>query len=267
MPFRGLGKFFDKRSKDVPGFDPEAYDEDSAEMREPYFDAVVSPLAAGSRFGLIYKDADGHVSRRVVQISSVNADELSGHCELRDAYRTFFIDRIEALVDTRTGEIFEDSDDLLALLQAGDIEIGQAPEISSSGLEKGVRLIEEIGDELRVLMFVAESDGKFARAEEEILLKYSKIRGEEVSIELSGADLAVLRKWMRAQRPNQQVIEASISRLADRGVSELESVWEVAEILIEADGVVDPGEITALSAIREALLGEVERRDRRAERV
>ena len=267
MLFKGLGKFFDKRSKDVPGFDPEAYDEGSAEMQEPYFDAVVGPLVAGSRVGLIYKDADGHVSRRVVQISSVNADELSGHCELRDAYRTFFIDRIEALVDTRTGEIFEDSDELLALFQAGNVEIGQAPEISSSGFEKGVRLIEEIGDELRVLIFVAESDGKFADAEEEILLKYSRIRGEEVSIELSDVDLVVLRKWMRAQSPNQQVVEASISRLVERGVSELESVWEVAEIVIEADGVVDPGEITALSAIREALLEEVERRDRKAERV
>ena len=265
MPFKGLRKFFDKRSSDVPGFQPRAADEDSAEMREPYFDAVVSPLAAGSRVGLIYKDGDGHVSRRVVQISSVNADELSGHCELRDAYRTFFVDRIEALVDTRTGEVFEDSDELLALLQAGSVQIGQTSEIPSSGFEKGVRLIEEIGDELRVLIFVAESDGQFARAEEDILLKYSRARGEDIAMELSDADLTVLRKWMRAQNPNQHVVEASIARLADRGVDELESVWEVAEILIEADGIVDPGEITALTAIREALFEEVERRDRRAQ--
>ena len=265
MPFKGLVKFFDKKGRNIPGFDAEASHEDSAEMREPYFEAVVSPLAAGSRVGLIYRDADGHVSRRVVQISSVNADELSGHCELRDAYRTFFIDRIEALVDTRTGEMFEDSDELLALLQAGSVQIGQASQIPSSGFEKGVRLIEEIGDELRVLIFVAESDGQFADAEEDILIRYSRARGEDVSIELSDGDLAVLRKWMRAQNPNQHVVEASISRLADRGVSELESVWEVAEILIEADGVVDPGEITALSAIREALFEEVERRDQKAQ--
>jgi hypothetical protein len=67
----------------------------------------------GLVLGLVYEDARGNVSRRMVRVKAIGPSEGAGYvhgfCQLRKADRTFRVDGIREVVDHRTGETFQDA--------------------------------------------------------------------------------------------------------------------------------------------------------------
>jgi len=107
-------------------------------------------------------------------------------------------------------------------------------------------------DELAVLILVARADGRFVRAEQSMMLKYASERAKELAIELNDEAQVVLLNWIKTQDPSEPDARISIRKLAQRPDA-LESIWEVSELIAEADGKVREQEVTAFQEIRAAI--------------
>jgi len=72
-------------------------------------------LVAGSKeystVGLVYRDAEGDRTERIVTITAIVRDgarrDIFGYCHLRRRFRQFRADRIEGFFDPETGETFD----------------------------------------------------------------------------------------------------------------------------------------------------------------
>lgn len=60
-------------------------------------------------FAFKYRDRNGDVTDRVLEVNRYSAEHLVGYCALRRCQRTFRIDRIvnSEVIDTTTGEVID----------------------------------------------------------------------------------------------------------------------------------------------------------------
>lgn len=60
-------------------------------------------------FAFKYRDKDGNITDRTVEVRRFGAEHITGYCGLRRMQRTFRIDRIVGaeVVDTTTGEVID----------------------------------------------------------------------------------------------------------------------------------------------------------------
>jgi tellurite resistance protein len=119
------------------------------------------PVKAALRIG--YVDGEGNKTFRNIDVREVD-NYLSGgmiyaFCKLRNAIRTFRIDRIQECVDMETGEIIEDVKQYLLDKYQNTIEY-----IAGAFAEKHADLI-------RCLIYVSKADGQMRREEREIIYK------------------------------------------------------------------------------------------------
>ncbi|MFT3672046.1 helix-turn-helix transcriptional regulator [Aestuariivirga sp.] len=197
----------------------------------------------GLRVWLHYVDGADQPSERWVQLRRIhawnNCQYLEGFCELRNEPRTFRLDGIVDVADS-SGEIYEPVEFFAPYFRNPD------------GRTRHV--IARIGDELRLLAFIASADGVLGRKEVNLIMRIAEIRANDMGIELTTAQLADLRRWAKAQDPDAQAMKAAIARMAKTGNSgDYEEVWSLVEIICEADGKVKPEEIEALREIRAAM--------------
>jgi hypothetical protein len=128
-------------------------------------DPPVDPSApAYSRIGIVYRDADGEASRRIVSVGEVQLDSqgrpafIVGFCHLRHEVRTFRADRIESAFDPETGEF------LSAVTLVGD------PAAMSQGYRSPLPLLDQqpgptIDDMAIVYASALKQQGWLARVE------------------------------------------------------------------------------------------------------
>lgn len=64
--------------------------------------------------------------------------------------------------------------------------------------------------------------------------------------------MAVLAKWVKLQDPSEPEVRMSVKAVAKTDGA-LEGLWEVSEIIAEADGKVKPDETQALVEIRKVI--------------
>lgn len=209
----------------------------------------------GLRLWLKYQDTEGNKSERWVQVYRVEsrqyADYLVAYCELRDQIRTFRLDRIAEVVDGH-GEVHDPLEFFAPYIKR--------PEGRSAGPDRhtpfgrALHIIERMGDELRLLAFVAEADGSFGHKEANLIMRVAELRASDFGLELKRAELGDLRRWTKAQGPDATAMKAAIARMAKTGHSgDYEEVWSLVEIICEADGKIKPEEMVALQQIRTAM--------------
>lgn len=92
-------------------------------------------------------------------------------------------------------------------------------------------------DELSILVLVARADGRFVRAERELPLRYAAVRAAELNITVSDEGLAVLSKWIQVQDYSEPEARLAVRRLASKEGA-LDAIWQVSELIAEADGKV-----------------------------
>lgn len=125
---------------------------------------ATEPRDLETRLQIAYTDGAGNPSTRVVRIRSfdngLHHGIFIGHCELRNATRTFRFDRVRDAVDVATGEVIAD---VREHLNRRYVESGQQARDT---------LREDHLDLLRVLLYVARADGQFRAAEKDIARQY-----------------------------------------------------------------------------------------------
>lgn len=72
---------------------------------------LVADSSEYSTIGLVYRDAEGERTERIVTISAIVREgarrDIFGYCHLRRGFRQFRADRIEGFFDPETGETFD----------------------------------------------------------------------------------------------------------------------------------------------------------------
>lgn len=121
------------------------------------------------QYTLIYKDAIGNVTRRVIDLQGFMWEEnfyIIAYCHLRNAQRQFSLDRIVSLYDASGNKIQNPKDYFLALYK-------QTPKYKTENA------LKEKTEQLSLLVFLARADGAMRKNEREIILKYldSQIQG------------------------------------------------------------------------------------------
>lgn len=210
---------------------------------------------AGMRVGIAYKDERGLRSKRVIRLKRLDAGEYASYlhafCELRKDERTFRLDRIEVLYDPSTGEILGNPEHFFGpYIERSLLEEERTTE--RSRFRRAWSAIEILRDELAVLILVARADGRFVKAEQNMLLKYASERAKELAVELNDEAQVVLLNWIKTQDPSEPEARIAVRNLA-RKPDALESIWEVSELIAEADGKVREQEVTAFREVRAAI--------------
>lgn len=136
------------------------------------------PKRVRAHIHIEYKDGNGTSSSRAVLVrefdNKLYGGILMGHCELRDATRTFRFDRILECVDLETGELVENIGSYLNDLYSN------SPERSAEVLA------EDYVDVLKTIYFVAKADGQLRREEKALIKNYvcKLIRDDRISTDM-----------------------------------------------------------------------------------
>lgn len=152
--------------KKVPRVAPVAHASDAEQFdawEGSFYDAPVQ-RSAKKTVRIVYRDGDGNLSERVVDVKAFEprgADGmLIGRCHLRNASRTFRFDRMVRVVDEDTGEIIQD---LQAALNA-EWEASPEPVMDA--------LFSKHNDLLKMVLFAAKADGAIRAPELQVIAQH-----------------------------------------------------------------------------------------------
>ncbi len=259
--FSGLFRRKDKE----PQSHFDTYDEGEDDIDMERFEEPGDPdfKLSGMRVGIIYKDEAGRKTQRVIRLKKLQGDHyeayISAYCELGRENRTFLSFRILGMYDPSTGEVLGEAYEFFApyldeQLQAANLRYEQGR------FRSAWQIIEALRHELQVLILIARADGRFVKAEQNALLRYATERGNELGIEVNDHALAVLRDWIKVQDPSEPEARLAIAALRDQPET-FEILWQVSDLIAEADGKVREEERYSIAHIKKAITDVMAGRD------
>ena len=251
-----FGGLFSRKDKE-PEITFETDDEGLDDIDMERFEAPEDPdfRLAGMRVGIIYKDAQGRKTQRVIRLKKLQGDHyeayITAFCELRKEDRTFITTRILGVYDPATGEVLGEAVDFFAPY------IDEKLKTENLRYEQGRfrsawEIIEALRNELQVLILIARADGRFVKAEQNALLRYATERGIEIGISVNDHALTVLRDWIKVQDPSEPEARLAIAALKDQPET-FEILWQVSDLIAEADGKVREEERYSIARIKQAI--------------
>lgn len=199
-----------------------------------------------------YSDESGARTRRIVECRRLNPDlpgYIEGWCRLRDAERTFRVDRIVSLTNLTTGrQIFG------AAVQSFFAPYLRQARADATLAETSARAAERLyltqraaANGVKVLLFLAMADGHLHAAEREVVLGYIHEVASGIMPEAS-LDMEALVGWMENLRPTRQSARSAAVRLSEYA-DRFPPVARAMLALVKADGVVDEKEEEFVRAI------------------
>lgn len=241
---------------DPPGFEtgdrtfPESPDLVLSAPPEP------EPLLEGLTVGITYRDSEGEESERLVNsISLVDTPDgrvLWAYCHLQRDFCAFYLDRITQVRDYRTGAHTDDAERFFApyVTPAHAGRTHDADDTSRATRE----VLGLIGDELRILAFVAMSDRYFDEREEQLISDFIRERARQLGEDIAESyDHAWVLNWLHAQNPTFDGLERAVDRLSQIGEWELRALWDLSKDLVHADDRVDKDELRAMDELYTAI--------------
>ena len=205
----------------------------------------------GVRFAIVYDDANGNRTRRFVVVDkAVRGDGvwyLQAYCELRGSLRTFRVDRIREIIDTRTGEVHEEPARFLSGLLL--VARARGPR-RRTRINPTERLIAESQDGLTVLLYFAQSDQKLRRGERKVLWDYLEWQKNRCSI---GGRVArrPFNSWMDALIPDTEQFAAALQKLLETEKIHAHYVLSRVPEIVMADRCADDEEKKRLRTLLE----------------
>ena len=214
------------------------------------------PLLEGLTVGISYEDTGGNVSERLVNsIRLVDAPDgryLWAYCHLRQDFRAFRLNRIKQIRDYRTGAQTEDAAAFFAPYLTTTVE----EEVPHTDYEARAtrEVLGLIGDELRILAFVAMADRHFDEREEVLISDFVRVRAGQLGRDVvDHYDHDKVIQWVRAQRPSFESLERAVERLSRLGTWELRALWDLSNDIVKADERVDYEELRAMDDLYTAI--------------
>lgn len=111
-------------------------------------------------------------------------------------------------------------------------------------------LIAELGAELRLLLPIAMADGALHTRERTMLERYAAARARDVGMDCRDSELAAALRWAQSNPPSPaQCAELAAAAVARRPDA-IAVLWEMAQSLSEADGMVTGVESVRLARLK-----------------
>jgi hypothetical protein len=217
----------DAQSEEI---DSDAWEGSFWEVQEPF------PVKASLR--IKYEDGNGKKTERTVDIRQLGTTGyghlLIGHCRMRDATRTFRVDRIQECVDLETGELVTD---VYSYLRQ---KYENSPEYSRD------KFFEDEYDLMRVLLYVGKADGQLRAAERNIICETCRVLVEDSRI----TNEMVEETFSQLAIPTLQAFRLAVGRLASKPPNLRDTVVIAAEKMIATQKTVHPSETEALEYMK-----------------
>lgn len=203
--------------------------------------APSDPKPVGGLLKLKYEDAEGRVTEREVQVRECDttnpAGYLTGHCRLRNEFRTFRMDRIKRAIDMETGEVLDD----LPAWALAHYEASPAYAMEE--------LLSTATDALRALFYIGKADGRFTKKEKAVFLQYCQAQSGADHITLADID----RACASLPLPSMQAFKLICGRLAKLDTSNRNAVLEACELMVATEKKIAPEEAEALAYMRKRI--------------
>lgn len=192
-------------------------------------------VAVQAHLLLHYRDAAGFSTKRLVDVREADIGWREGYvygiCHLRNAFRTFRIDRIERCVIPETGEIVE------------NVQAYLRKTYSESPIFSVNKVLNEAYDITRALLYIGRADGRFTKKEKEVLLKFCQSFSNDERIVMSDLDRAIDYYNI----PSKQSFRLICGRVAKLPLSSKTQLIEIAAEMIKTERTADPDEIEAIN--------------------
>lgn len=214
---------------DTPGWN----DTESFEPSNP------RPIKASLKFS--YRDASGSSTERLVDIKECDttnpAGYMIGFCRLRNAIRTFRMDRASRAIDIDTGGLIP------SLTEFAAKKYNESP-ISSID-----NLFNNSSDSLRALFYIGKADGRFTQKEKQIFLAYCQKASGDERIDMEQIENAC--KYLAA--PTKQAFKLICGRLAKLDEAERIAVLNATAAMIATEKTISGEEVEALGYMKKRL--------------
>lgn len=185
-----------------------------------------------------YTDGAGKKSERSVDVKQFGAIGTStlliGHCHMRDATRTFRVDRIETCVDEETGQVVND---VRAYLEC---KYAESPNRTKD------QLVADEFDTLRILLFVGKADGQLRAAEKEVIRDTCVAIANDTRLTVQ----TIEELFNEMDVPTLQAFKLGVGRLAKRDQSSKAIVAAAVERIISTQTTIHSAEQEALDYIK-----------------
>lgn len=247
--FGRRGDVMPRQSPGHPMFGPES---------DPFIgnlvDIPVAPGLDGLTAGIEYIDSLQQFSSRTIRCKrAARSGEgnvyITAFCLLRQDWRSFRVDRIEAVFDYRTGEILGDGRTFFAPF------VGEVAGRNELAYWPGFEACREA---VRVLIFLAMADGELHDRELAVICNYARDR---IARETGGTVTPVsanMAKWIGSQTPTRKQAMAGLRHTMDNAPEGAHLADAIFSVML-ADGRTSDEEME----LAKRLVGSMERREKR----
>lgn len=216
-------------------------DQELSDPWEGSFWEAQKPLSINASLRIKYRDSADKITERTVDVRQFDSDGsnglLIGHCKLRNATRTFKMNRIVACVDAETGEIISNVFDFL------NAKYSTSPEASRD------RLREEEYDVLRILLYVSKADGQL-RAAERVVMRDTcrKLSGDSRMTDKMIDDM-----FGYLEAPSIHAFKLAVGRVANKPSIVKAVIVNASQSIVETQKEIHPAEQEALDYLNRKL--------------
>jgi hypothetical protein len=197
------------------------------------------PIKASLKFS--YRDAAGSSTERLVDVKECDtinpAGYMIGFCRLRNAIRTFRMDRVNRAIDLDTGELIP------SLTEFAAKKYNESPVASIDSL------FNSSSDALRALLYIGKADGRFTQKEKLIFLAYCKKASGDERIDMEQIEKAC--KYMAM--PTKQAFKLICGRLSKLDEANRMAVIQATEGMIATEKTISSEETEALEYMKKRL--------------
>ena len=194
-----------------------------------------------------YTDIENQKSNRNITtkafwyIPQENEHFLVAHCHVRQSLRTFRIERIEELTVIETGEIIE-RDNYLSFFE---VEHMKSPKYVVS------QLLLKYQPEIQLILFIAQSDGRFTAKEKEILFKYLSNKENK---ELTEDEIKELTKKLKEVNATQTKAKKYSKMIRESNDIDTQLVLSLLEEVIGLSKTVNPITEASFKLVKDILI-------------
>lgn len=200
-----------------------------------------SPKAIRAQLEIQYRDAEGSETRRKVDVRECDIESKSGYligiCKMRNAYRTFRMDRVRHATDLETGEVIDN------LPEWAKRKYQESPAFAIE------TLIDESSDVLRALFYIGKADGRFTRKEKQVFLDYCTRNLIDRNLNIDDID----RICNQLDIPSKQAFKLICGRLSKFELSQRLAIISAADDMVATEKTIGAEEADALDYMKKRL--------------
>jgi uncharacterized tellurite resistance protein B-like protein len=229
---------------DAPNVGATSEDEDPLDSEDWDYEYGGDPVNIRVTLKLNYRDSAGNITERIVDVKECettgNQGHLIGFCRMRGAIRTFRIDRIISVIDLDTGEVIP------ALQQWVTDKYKHSATYSID------QLFADSYDTIRLLLYVANLDGRFSKQERELLRQFCINKAGNADISQSDLD----RAFKYVDRPSKQAFKLLCGKLAKLEKTDREEIVSICKQIIASEKTISSVEMDAMAYLTKRLTTE-----------